>query len=108
MPLHGNVREGDWTRLLVPVVVLVASVGACSAMRPADAGTPIAACRADAAQPWIGRAASADIVEQARRASGSESVGLVMPGEPRQPAERIDRLELFLDERSIIAGARCG
>ena len=60
MPLQGTVREGDWVRLVVPVIVLVASVAACSAMGPADAGTPTA-CRPGNADQWIGRAASAAV-----------------------------------------------
>ena len=106
MPLQ-SVREGDWTRLAGPVVVLVASVGACSAMRPADAGTP-SACRPAAADAWVGRAASAGVVDQARRDSGSRTVRLVMPDEmPADAAPRIDR-NLFLDDRALITRARCG
>lgn len=108
MPVHGSVREGDWSRLAVPVLVLVASVAACSVMPPADAGTPVATCRFEGATPLIGRAASADIVEQARRYSGSESVRLVMPGEPVPQIQQLDRLTLFLDDRSLIAQAACG
>lgn len=103
-----TVREGDWTRLVVPVVVLVASVAACSAMRPADAGTP-SACRPGNADAWIGRAASATIVDQAREASGSRSVRLVMPDEaPQDDGARIDRLNLYLDDGALITRTTCG
>ena len=107
MPLQ-TVREGDWTRLAVPVFVLVASVGACSAMRPADAGTPTA-CRPGNADAWVGRAASATIVDQARDASGSRSVRLVMPDQmPQDEGARIDRLNLYLDDRALITRTSCG
>ncbi|HEY4583963.1 MAG TPA: I78 family peptidase inhibitor [Lysobacter sp.] len=107
MPLQGTVREGDWMRLVVPVVVLVASVAACSAMRPADAGTPTA-CRAGNADQWIGRAASAAVVEQARQASGSREVRLVMPDETTGDDLRSDRLSLYLDDGALITRSTCG
>lgn len=108
MPLQGSVREGDWARLAVPVVVLLASVAACSAMRPADAGTPTA-CRPGNADQWVGRAASASIVEQARQASGSDTVRLVMPDEMADDSRmRVDRLNLYLDDRSLITRTTCG
>lgn len=103
-----QVREGDWSRLLLPVGVLLVSMVACSAMPPADAGTPVAACHASPAANWEGRAASVDIVEQARRASGSSTVRLVMPGRNAPGNARVDRLEVFLDGRSIISKVNCG
>jgi len=106
MPLQGTVREGDWMRLVVPVVVLVASVAACSAMRPADAVTPTA-CRPGNADQWIGRAASAAVVEQARLASSSRSVRLVMPDEAPVDAVHRDRLSLYLDDGALITRTAC-
>lgn len=107
MPLQ-SVREADWTRLIVPVIVLVASVGACSAMRPADAGTPTA-CRPGNADAWIGRAASATIVDRAREASGSRRVRLVMPNEaPDDEGAHVDRLNLYLDDGALITRTTCG
>lgn len=108
MPLQTAVRDGDWTRLVVPVIVLVASVAACSAMRPADAGTPLA-CRPGNAEQWVGRAASAAIVEQARDASGSRTVRLVMPERTvDDDGRRRDRLNLYLDPHALITRATCG
>ncbi|GAB2518013.1 I78 family peptidase inhibitor [Lysobacter humi (ex Lee et al. 2017)] len=107
MALHANPNDAAFPRLLVPVVVLIASVAACSVMPPADAGTP-SACQPGNADRWVGRAASAEIVEQARQASGSETVHLRMPGDATDTRVRSDRLSLELDERSIIARATCG
>lgn len=106
MALHANPSDGAFPRLLVPVIVLMASVGACSVMPPADAGTP-SACRPGNADRWVGRAASAEIVEQARHASGSETVRLLMPDDTAETEVRADRLLLHLDERSIITRATC-
>lgn len=108
MPVHGSVREGDWTRLAFPVMVLVASVAACSVMPPADASAHAPVCRPQGAEAWIGRAASAEIIERARHGSGSTSVRLVMPGEAEPQVEQLDRLNLFIDDRSLIARATCG
>lgn len=108
MSVHGSVREGDWTRLVVPVAVLVASVAACSVMPPAGASARAPVCQPEGADGVIGRAASAPIVEQARLRSGSETVRLVMPGEHEPRVEQLDRLVLVLDERSLITRATCG
>lgn len=108
MPVQGHVREGDWTRLVVPVAVLLASVAACSVMPPAGASARAAVCQPQGADASLGRAASAPIVEQARHRSGSATVRLVMPGEPEPQVEQLDRLNLFLDEHSLIARATCG
>ena len=50
MPVDATAREGDWTRLLVPVAVLVASVAACSVMPPAGASARAAVCQPEAAK----------------------------------------------------------
>ena len=108
MPVEGPVREGDWTRLVVPVAVLLASVAACSVMPPAGASARVDVCQPHGAEAWIGRAASAAVVEQARVDSGSHAVRLVMPGEHAPQVEQLDRLNLFLDERSLVTRATCG
>lgn len=108
MPVNGTAREGDWTRLLVPVAVLLASVAACSVMPPAGASARAPVCQPHGADEVLGRAASASIVEQAREASGSQSVRLVMPGEREPQVEQLDRLNLFLDAGSVIQRATCG
>jgi hypothetical protein len=108
MPLQGHARDPDFPRLLVPVAVLLASIAACSVMRPADAGASLA-CRPGAADAWIGRAASAAVIEQARHASGSREVRLVMPDESPQDARpRIDRLNVYLDVGALITRTDCG
>lgn len=108
MALSGSQREGDWTRLVVPVAVLVASVAACSVMPPAGASARTAVCQPHGADALLGRAASAPIVEQARMASGSQAVRLVMPVEAEPQVGQIDRLTLFLDEGGLITRATCG
>jgi hypothetical protein len=108
MSVHDPVREGDWTRLVFPVAVLLASIAACSVMPPADATVRAPVCQPQGAAPWLGRAAGAPIVEQARQASGSRAVRVLLPGEPEPQVEQLDRLNLFLDDRSLIKRASCG
>ena len=106
MPLPANTGDAAIPRLLVPVVVLIASVAACSVMPPAGANTPTA-CQPGDAERWIGRAASVEIVEQARQASGSETVRLRLPDAAADPQVRSDRPSPEVDARSIISGATC-
>ncbi|MGY4514491.1 hypothetical protein [Lysobacter sp. HA18] len=107
MPLQASIR-GEWSRLFVPIVVLLSSVAACSAMGPADAGI-VHACQPGNADAWIGRAASASIVDQARQASGSRKVRLVMPEQTAGDDDpRIDRLNLYLDDGALITRTTCG
>lgn len=108
MPADASAREADWTRLLLPAAVLVASVAACSVMPPAGASARVPVCRPEAAAGIVGRAASAPLIEQARRASGSDRVHLVMPGDPRPQVAQLDRLVLQLDEHSLVTRATCG
>lgn len=107
MSIERRAGSSDWPRLVIPAAVLLASVAACSAMPPADAGAPMA-CHVDRAGPWIGRAASATVVEQARLDSRSETVHVVMPGDAAPDGFRLGRLTLFLDDRSIIERVSCG
>ena len=106
MPFNASLRN-EWSRLFLPISVLLASVAACSAMPPADAGTA-SVCRPGNADAWIGRAASAAIVDQARMSSGSREVRLVMPNESADRDIRADRLSLYLDQGALITRTTCG
>src|SRR5688500_18386721 len=84
--------------LLVPVIVLLLSVGACSTMPPPpDAVAPGASAGTCNAEPvaWaIGREATADVVERARQESGSTTVRVIGPGDVVTMDHREDRLNL--------------
>lgn len=103
-----STRDGDWTRLAVPVLVLVASVGACSVMPPADATARAPVCEAAGAQAFIGRAASAPLVQQATQASGSTGSRVVLPGDALPQVERIDRLTVHVGAGNLIQAVSCG
>ena len=96
--------------LLVPLVVLLLAVGACSTMPPPpDAPPPQGElCNAEAVRWAIGREATPDVLERARVESGSAAVRAARPGEMVTMDHRPDRLHLEVNERGAITGARCG
>jgi hypothetical protein len=99
------------TRLpIVPVVVLLLSVAACTAMPPADVPPPTAGgvCNADAVSWAIGHAATAEVAERARVESGSNDVRVIEPGQAVTMDYRGDRLNIDVNERGAITGLRCG
>lgn len=96
--------------LLVPLVVLLLAVGACSTMPPPpDAVTAVGGvCNAEAVRWTIGREATAETVERARIESGSAVARVVGPDDMVTMDHRIDRLHLDVNARNAITGARCG
>lgn len=99
-------------RLLL-LSVLLATSTACTPMPPkAKATTPypprLAQCQADPGQRFIGQNASDDIVEQARVATGANSVRVLKPGMAATMDFRDDRLNLMLDEHDVIVKVSCG
>ena len=99
-------------RLLL-LSVLLATSSACTPMPPkAKATTPypprLAQCQADPGQRFVGQAASEDIVEQVRVATGANSVRVLKPGEAATMDFRDDRLNLHLDDHGVIVTVSCG
>lgn len=99
--------------LAVPLVVLILSVGACASMGPPpDMGVPGAGaanmCNAEAVRWAIGREPTQDVVERARIESGSNAVRVIRPGDVVTMDYRVDRLNLDVNDRNAITGARCG
>jgi hypothetical protein len=78
----------------------------------AKATTPypprLAQCQADPGQRFVGQAASEDIVEQAKTATGANSVRVLKPGMAATMDFRDDRLNLHLDDHDVIAMVTCG
>jgi hypothetical protein len=68
----------------------------------------MATCDADAANAFIGQAASADVVEQARAAAGAAVARTLAPGQVVTMEFRGDRLNLMVDEANVVTGVRCG
>lgn len=104
--------RSDLRGLAVPLVVLVLSVGACATMGPPPDPALVTpergACNAEAVRWVIGREPTQDVVERARVESGSATVRVIRPGEVVTMDHRGDRLNLDVNARGAISGARCG
>ena len=99
---------------------LVLALGACAT--PAESGTlqpppteqpppPVpaqASCNPEAAQPYVGQVATADVVEKARVAAGAEMVRTLKPGQVVTMEYRSGRLNLDVNGGNVVTGARCG
>ena len=109
------------SRVFLPTVAAFAlALAACAT--PADPATPApppteqppppvppqAACNADAARPYIGQVASADVVEKARVAAGAQIARTLKPGQMVTMEYHSSRLNLDVNEGNVITGARCG
>jgi len=105
MPFNAPSRDRS-VCVTAAALAIAATLSACSAIKPADARMAHL-CRPGEADAWIGRAASTVIAEQARQASGSRQVRLVMPNETVDDRVRADRIELFLDDRALITRTQC-
>jgi hypothetical protein len=103
----------DLRGLAVPLVVLMLSVGACATMGPPPEPAALAAggagvCNAEAVRWVIGREPTPEVVERARVESGSATVRVIRPGEVVTMDYRGDRLNLDVNARGAVTGARCG
>lgn len=85
-----------------------AAEGAAPAPTPAPAPAGTQACNADAAGGAIGKVASADVVEQARRDAGAAVARTLAPGQVVTMEYRGDRLNLDVDGGNVVTGVRCG
>ena len=83
---------------------------AAMALPATDAAQPDAAgnCNAEAVQSLVGQEATDAVLEQAKRDSGSNLVRALRPGEAATMDFRPDRLDIALDDNSIIQSLRCG
>lgn len=92
---------------------LLATSTACTPMPPnAKPSKPfppqVMRCQAEPGQRFVGQAASEDIVEQAKTATGANSVRVLKPGMAATMDFRDDRLNLHLDEHDVIVKVGCG
>jgi hypothetical protein len=65
-------------------------------------------CDAKAAQAYIGKTASAEVVAQAKAAAGAAHVRTLKPGQMVTMEFRAGRLNLDVDGNNVITNARCG
>lgn len=67
-----------------------------------------AACNADAARAAIGKQATAEVVEQARKEAGAGMARVLRPGQMVTMEYRGDRLNVDVDAKDVVTGVRCG
>ena len=101
-------RPADTTPLLMPVIVLLLSMGACATIPPEGPPMAFAQCNAEGARSALGREPGNDVVERARVDSGSATVRVIRPGEAVDMDFRGDRLNLNVNARNAIDGVKCG
>lgn len=101
--------------LPLALAMLGTALSACAAT-PADAssstpaGNPTAmSCSTDAVKAsFIGKRATPDVVEQARKASNANNVRVIPPDTMVTADHREDRLNIDVDANQVITGLRCG
>ena len=85
---------------------------ACTAMSPpmTDPTPPQPlGCNAEAAKPdAIGKPATADVVDRARRDAGAQMARVIKPGQMVTMEYREGRLNIDVDEANVITNLRCG
>ncbi|WP_190285732.1 I78 family peptidase inhibitor [Montanilutibacter psychrotolerans] len=96
---------------VLPVAVLLLSMGACAALPIDEATAPppqAGACHADGARSVMGLSPTRDVVELARVDSRSRTVRVIRPGDAVTQDYSGDRLNLEVNDRGAITGAYCG
>jgi len=85
---------------------------ACTAMSPpmTDPTPPQPlGCNAEAAKPdALGKPATADVVDRARRDAGAQMARVIKPGQMVTMEYREGRLNIDVDEANVITNLRCG
>ena len=113
MAVHGKAegsekRPAEASQMLVPIIVLLLSMGACATIPPDGPPMPIAQCNAAAVSWALGREPTPDVVERARIESGSGTVRVIHPGTAVTADFRADRLNLNVNARNAIDALKCG
>ena len=100
-------------RRLLSLPVLLAASTACSPMppdpKPSNPYPPrLARCQPEPGQRFVGQMASEALIEQARAATGANTVRVLKPGMAATMDFRDDRLDLQLDEHDVVVKVSCG
>ena len=88
---------------LMPVVLLLAACATPQATPPMTGQ-----CNADAAQRHVGHAATAEMIEAARKDAGADRVRTLRPGQAVTMEYLAGRLNLYLDASGNIERIACG
>ncbi|GLO13506.1 lipoprotein [Pseudomonas putida] len=103
------------TRALLATLAVAAVLAGCSTGgNSGGGGSPAAAagndgrCEASGADFAIGKQGSAELLEQARKASGSQIARILKPHDVVTLEYRSERLNLNVDEQGKVARVNCG
>ena len=104
-----DMRPAEASPILMPVIVLLLSIGACATIPPDGSPMPVAQCNAEGAKPGaMGKVASADVVERARKDAGARMARVLKPGQMVTMEYAEGRLNIDVDARNVIINLRCG
>lgn len=96
-------------RIALSAALMLAAAG-CTTMPPPAGSTqqPAGVCDADPVAWAIGNAASPEVVERAQWESHSRDVRVIEPGQAVTMDFRIERLNLYVNDRGAITRISCG
>jgi len=103
------------TRAFLATLAVAAVLAGCSAGGTSGGGKAAEAsagndgrCEASGADFAIGKQGSADLLEQARKASGSQMARILKPHDVVTLEYRSERLNLNVDEQGVVTRVNCG
>ncbi|HEK1007249.1 TPA: hypothetical protein SMP92_000489 [Pseudomonas putida] len=103
------------TRASLATLLVAAVLAGCSTGGKSDGGSAATApagndgrCEASGADFAIGKQGSADLLEQARKASGSQMARILKPHDVVTLEYRSERLNLNVNEQGVVTRVNCG
>lgn len=97
--------------LLVTAVLAGCSTGGKSGDSDSAPTAPVAndgRCDSSGADFTLGKVASAELLEQARKASGSQAARILKPHDVMTLEYRSERLNLNVDDKGVVTRVNCG
>lgn len=96
--------------LLAAIVLVGCTNTGTSSSEPETAAAPNldGRCESSGANFAIGKAASNELLEQARKASGAQLARILKPNDAVTLEYRSERLNLHADEKGVISRVNCG
>lgn len=103
-------KRASLAGLLAAIVLVGCSSGGGSSKEPETAATAgiDGRCEASGASFTIGKVASAELLEQARKASGAQLARILKPNDAVTLEYRSERLNLHADDKGLISRVNCG
>ncbi|MDR2306849.1 MAG: starvation-inducible protein [Paucimonas sp.] len=102
------------TRASLATLLLASVLAGCSTGGSSDGGSAAAPadnhgrCEASGADFTIGKPASPELLEQARKASGSQMARVLKPHDVITLEYRSERLNLNVDDKGVVTRVNCG